>query len=244
MNSDVQRSVCLAMQRFKSRATALIQLRRRAISRYSFQSQLAVTASRNFQHKSFTPQATATYHDDMESEKSAMGQLFHYTSGRWLWDEEQQLQARYKSFNVPQLQTLAAQAIGSKTCDSISKLAEGSFNKVFRLEMNDGRSILARIPNPNAGPAFYTTASEVATIEFVSPLRLVIRGRKRLMFPQGSRCSSNTRPPNTRMECHLSKPGRVGIHLNGRGDRDTVSYRMGRIDPRGKTCYYEGGCCH
>ncbi|GES57339.1 aminoglycoside phosphotransferase [Aspergillus terreus] len=32
--------------------------------------------------------------------------------------------------------------------------------------MDDGKTILARIPNPNAGPAFYTTASEVATMEF------------------------------------------------------------------------------
>ena len=39
---------------------------------------------------------------------------------------------------------------------------------MFRLLMHDGKSVLARIPNPNAGPSFYTTASEVATMEFVS----------------------------------------------------------------------------
>lgn len=94
--------------------------------------------------------------------------LFCYTSGRWLWDEEEQLLDRYKAFNVSQLQTLAAQAIGSERCESIIKLAEGGFNKVFRLEMNDGKTLLARIPNPNAGPSFYTTASEVASMEFVS----------------------------------------------------------------------------
>jgi hypothetical protein len=48
------------------------------------------------------------------------------------------------------------------------KLAEGGYNKVFRLSMNDGKIVIARIPNPNAGPAFFTTASEVATMEFVS----------------------------------------------------------------------------
>ena len=106
----------------------------------------------------------------MTSDDSGVEQLFRYTSGRWLWDEEQQLRDRYKSFNVSELQTLAAQAIGSERCDSITKLAEGGFNKVFRLRMNDGKAILARIPNPNAGPAFYTTASEVATMDFVSPL--------------------------------------------------------------------------
>ncbi|KAJ9196650.1 hypothetical protein DTO164E3_6180 [Paecilomyces variotii] len=46
------------------------------------------------------------------------------------------------------------------------KLAEGGYNKIFRLIMDDGKVAIARIPNPNAGPKFYTTASEVATMEF------------------------------------------------------------------------------
>lgn len=50
----------------------------------------------------------------------------------------------------------------------MQKLAEGGYNKVFRLVMDDGMAVIARIPNPNAGPRFYTTASEVATMEFVS----------------------------------------------------------------------------
>ncbi|KAJ5709376.1 hypothetical protein N7493_010710, partial [Penicillium malachiteum] len=86
--------------------------------------------------------------------------------GRWLWDEEQQLRDRYKAFNVSGLQKLAAKAVSSKNCVSISKLAEGAYNKVFRLTMTDGKTLLAPIPNPNAGPPFYTTASEVATMEF------------------------------------------------------------------------------
>jgi hypothetical protein len=39
---------------------------------------------------------------------------------------------------------------------------------VFYLIIYDRKRVLARIPNPNAGPAFYITASEVATIELVS----------------------------------------------------------------------------
>jgi hypothetical protein len=66
------------------------------------------------------------------------------------------------------LQSLAAKAVRSDSCISITKLAEGGYNKVFLLIMNDGKRVLARIPNPNAGPGFYTTASEVATIELVS----------------------------------------------------------------------------
>ncbi|KAJ6060042.1 hypothetical protein N7444_002974 [Penicillium canescens] len=91
--------------------------------------------------------------------------FFRYTSGRWLWDEEQQLRDRYQTFNVAELQSLAAKAVRSDSCISITKLAEGGYNKVFRLITNDGKRVLARIPNPNAGPAFYSTASEVATME-------------------------------------------------------------------------------
>lgn len=101
--------------------------------------------------------------------------FFRYTSGRWLWDEQQQFQDRYKAFNVVELQNLAAKAVGSDSCVSMTKLAEGGYNKVFRLLMNDGKTVLARIPNPNAGPPFYTTASDVATMQFMSWLCRYLR---------------------------------------------------------------------
>jgi hypothetical protein len=47
------------------------------------------------------------------------------------------------------------------------KLAEGNFNKIFKLSMDNGLNVIARIPHPIAGPKYYTTASEVATMEFV-----------------------------------------------------------------------------
>jgi aminoglycoside phosphotransferase (APT) family kinase protein len=49
----------------------------------------------------------------------------------------------------------------------MNKLAEGSFNKVFLLTMDTGEETIARIPHPNAGPAHYTTASEVATMHYL-----------------------------------------------------------------------------
>lgn len=52
----------------------------------------------------------------------------------------------------------------------VLKCVEGQFNKAFIMTMNDGTEILAKIPNPNAGPEFYTTASEVATRSFVSEI--------------------------------------------------------------------------
>ncbi len=94
--------------------------------------------------------------------------FFRYTSGRWLWDEENALRERYRKFNVDELKRIAAKSIGAKSCASMSKLNEGGYNKVFRLVMDNGATVVARIPCPNAGPAISTTASEVATMEFVS----------------------------------------------------------------------------
>jgi hypothetical protein len=80
--------------------------------------------------------------------------FFRYSSGRWIWDEEQQLRSRYKAFNVDELRKVAARSIGSDSCISMVKLTEGGYNKVFRLLMNDGKAAIMRIPNPNAGLFF------------------------------------------------------------------------------------------
>jgi len=47
------------------------------------------------------------------------------------------------------------------------KFSEGQYNKVFLLKMDNGSEVVAKIPNPNAGPAHHVTASEVATVNFV-----------------------------------------------------------------------------
>ncbi|RAK96108.1 aminoglycoside phosphotransferase family protein [Aspergillus ibericus CBS 121593] len=92
--------------------------------------------------------------------------FYRYTSGRWLWEEEERLRERHTPFNVSELQKIAADSVGATKCIAMAKLAEGSCNKAFRLEMNNGSVVIARIPCPIAGPKYYTTASEVATMEF------------------------------------------------------------------------------
>ncbi|RMY96794.1 hypothetical protein D0864_05048 [Hortaea werneckii] len=92
--------------------------------------------------------------------------FYRFTSGRWLWNEEFRLQERYKKFNVPGLKSLAAKACGAQSCISMVKLAEGGFNKVFRLDMDDGKVVMARIPTPIVGPISRVLASEVATMDF------------------------------------------------------------------------------
>ncbi|KAL4986036.1 kinase-like domain-containing protein [Aspergillus falconensis] len=89
----------------------------------------------------------------------------HRDFRRRLWGEEQQLRDRFSPFNVPELQKVAASSVGADKCVEITKLAEGSFNKAFKLTMDNGMNAIARIPHPIAGPRCYTTASEVATMD-------------------------------------------------------------------------------
>ncbi|KAF1358902.1 kinase-like protein, partial [Lizonia empirigonia] len=88
----------------------------------------------------------------------------------WLWNEREQLEARYRRFNVASLQQAACQAVGAKKCISLQKIGEGNYNKAYRLEMEDGQKVIAKIPHPNAGPQVLTIASEVATMEFAQTI--------------------------------------------------------------------------
>lgn len=65
------------------------------------------------------------------------------------------------------LAQIAASPIGAKGCVAVTKCPEGMYTKAYILRMNDGREVVTKVPNPNAGVPHYTTASEVATMEFV-----------------------------------------------------------------------------
>ncbi|KAF2667398.1 hypothetical protein BT63DRAFT_456698 [Microthyrium microscopicum] len=94
--------------------------------------------------------------------------LYNYKGQRWLWNEKDQLQRRYQKFNLKALIKIAENAAGDgAVCTDMSKLPEGNFNKTFLVKMEDGRELIARLPNPNAGCSHYTTASEVATMDYV-----------------------------------------------------------------------------
>lgn len=94
--------------------------------------------------------------------------LFNYTRGRFVCNEEHEMSQRYTCFNVDELARVAARAVGSRSCISIQKYPDGMYNKVMLLTMDDGNQVVAKVPNPNAGKPHFTTASEVATMDFVS----------------------------------------------------------------------------
>jgi aminoglycoside phosphotransferase (APT) family kinase protein len=91
-------------------------------------------------------------------------------------------------FDQTELQRIAGEAIQQEDCPGIAKLAEGGFNKVFILRAKNGRELIARIPTPITGPAHYTTASEVATMDF---LRAVLK------LPVPEVLASSTRSDNS-----------------------------------------------
>ncbi|EAU34897.1 predicted protein [Aspergillus terreus NIH2624] len=93
--------------------------------------------------------------------------FFRNTSRRWIFNETDRLSERYVKFRPTELQRIAGEAVQQEYCPDIAKLAEGGFNKVFLLRAKNGREVIARIPTPIAGPPHYTTASEVATMDFL-----------------------------------------------------------------------------
>ena len=101
--------------------------------------------------------------DDVHNEN-----YFTYTRGRFVSGEQHEMSQRYVRFDVHELARLAAEAVGSKSCVGIEKYPDGMYNKALLLTMDDGTQAVAKVPNPNAGQPHFTTASEVATMEFVS----------------------------------------------------------------------------
>lgn len=100
--------------------------------------------------------------------------MFDYKAHRWLWNETEQLQRRYLRFDIEALIRAGEDAAGpGAKCVEVTKLPEGNFNKTFLLTMRYGQELIARLPNPNAGRPHYTTASEVATMDYVRPMHIV-----------------------------------------------------------------------
>ncbi|KAF2685338.1 hypothetical protein K458DRAFT_403544 [Lentithecium fluviatile CBS 122367] len=93
--------------------------------------------------------------------------IFNYTRVRFVRNEKHELSQRPIHFNLPALARCGANAIGAESCVSIEKYPDGMFNKTMFLTMNNGSEVVVKVPNPNAGLLHFTTASEVATMEFV-----------------------------------------------------------------------------
>jgi hypothetical protein len=96
--------------------------------------------------------------------------LFDFTRGRFVVDEAFEMSQRYVQFNVNELARVAAEVVGPNNCVSVEKYSDGMYNKAMLLTMDNGTQVVAKVPNPDTGKPYFTIASEVATIGFVSSL--------------------------------------------------------------------------
>ncbi|KAF2228220.1 phosphotransferase family protein [Elsinoe ampelina] len=98
--------------------------------------------------------------------------LFGYTSGRWIFNEHIRLKERRIEFDVEALKIAITTSVDRPLSElkSLSKLAEGGFNRVFEARFADGLKVLARLPYSLTVPKHYSTASEVATLGFLRSL--------------------------------------------------------------------------
>ncbi|KAJ9268533.1 hypothetical protein DTO212C5_5308 [Paecilomyces variotii] len=94
-------------------------------------------------------------------------ELFAYTNGHFLIDEQRQLDRRYVKFNIDALCDIAAAADDDSSRITTIEKMEGGFSKALLMKKANGKEIIAKIPTRIAGPTCLTTASEVGVLEYV-----------------------------------------------------------------------------
>lgn len=121
-----------------------------------------------FSDRSARPSERDSAYYSSVSDWNSNDEFFKFTRGRFIVDEAENLRKREIRFDLNRLASVAAESVGAARCISIKKYPDGMFNKAFLMSMDDGREVIAKVPNPNAGVPHFTTASEVATMDFVS----------------------------------------------------------------------------
>ncbi|EAU39256.1 predicted protein [Aspergillus terreus NIH2624] len=94
-------------------------------------------------------------------------QLFTYTNGHFLIDEDHQYSRRYRKLNLDALCDIAARAGGSISRITAIEKLEGGFSKALLMKRENGSKLIAKVPCHIAGPAYLTTTSEVGTLEYI-----------------------------------------------------------------------------
>ncbi|GAT25167.1 phosphotransferase enzyme family protein [Aspergillus luchuensis] len=100
---------------------------------------------------------------------NAIHEPYDYTRARLMVNENHEMAIRRVKFNMSELGKRAAESVAFShdQCVNVKGLPDGMFNKAFLFTMQDGTQVVGKVPNPNAGRPHYTTASEVATMDFV-----------------------------------------------------------------------------
>ncbi|CZT13665.1 uncharacterized protein RCO7_08415 [Rhynchosporium graminicola] len=100
---------------------------------------------------------------DLAVEDIPEAEVFRYTRHRWVI----QPLAKVSQIRSQELVRVAVKATSANRCTEVLKCKESMNNKAFLLTMDNGSVVFAKLPHACAGPAYYTTASEVATRTFL-----------------------------------------------------------------------------
>lgn len=100
---------------------------------------------------------------------------YTYNEGRWLDLDHERRDARKLSFNFDALldEAIKCSPGARRVVDCEKK--EGGFNRVFIIKLDNGKTVIARIPTRLAGPPKLTVSSEVATVRYGMLLRVPSR---------------------------------------------------------------------
>lgn len=95
--------------------------------------------------------------------------LFRSTRYRSVTNEKEELAHRQVVLDLEELVKQAILATARRHYTAVAKDQDGTYSRVFWLMMDDHREVVVKIPTAKAGLPRYTTASEVATMEFLLP---------------------------------------------------------------------------
>ena len=79
--------------------------------------------------------------------------LYHFTRGRFVSNEEFEMSQRCVPFTMDKLAEIAASTVDSRCCVAIEKYPDGQYAKAFLMTMENGKQVVAKVPNLNAGQA-------------------------------------------------------------------------------------------
>jgi hypothetical protein len=159
--------LCSALERLPPHPTASGSATLRKV--HSSASTLSSNSSNQMPSPLVKAYSMRTTETNMGTDFSCTAEIFNFTKGRFVTNEQHELAQRHRTFNVRELAQHAARAVKADRCLSIKKYPDGMYNRVLLLSMDNGKEVVAKIPNPNSGQPHFTTASEVATMKFVSP---------------------------------------------------------------------------
>ncbi|KAG9660279.1 hypothetical protein KCU64_g3303, partial [Aureobasidium melanogenum] len=96
------------------------------------------------------------------------GELYNYTSRRFLINEKDELAKRRVRFDVNALGARAAKTAGPEgtTAVNIEKVLEGIYTKTYVIRFSNGVKLMARIFNPDEHHSIVSTLSEIRTAKF------------------------------------------------------------------------------